>query len=661
MASAEPTTAVSPKPAPPSDVPTPTQENLQEFLRQATIGEYEILGVLGRGGMATVFLAHDLSLNRKVAIKVLAPALFQIGEGMIERFKREARTAAALSHPHIIPIYAVKESHQILYFVMKYVAGRPLDAVIHDIGGLPIKMVQTILAQVGDALAYAHRHGVIHRDIKSANIMLDEEGWAVVTDFGIAKVEAAQGLTITGVTVGTPAYMSPEQCATEEVTGATDQYSLGVVAYEMLTGRLPFQASSSMSVMYAHFNERPQDVTRLRPDCPPNLASAVMRMLEKKPDARWPTLDDVVAVCGRPSLRRDDPVRSEMMTLAKAGPQAKLLAGLQVPTSPIALARSRSPAPSGRRRRASRAWLWVGGLVAAAIAAFVVASNALPWRLVRGDRSPGGTGGGLLTDSAALMPQQAGLVTDTATRPQQQQPAAPRSTRPVTASRRDSVASRAAVSAAVRQEDSVLHSLRATALAALRRAVEAGATPADLARGETLLRGADSLAAQNRSADAMVQFVTATSAWDDAERAARARVAAARDTVRPPVVAAPSAPSGPPAAPPASANPRAQIEASIAAYARALESRDIGQVRRAYPGLTARQQQVWEDFFKAVRNLKANLSVGNVDVKDNTAEAAVSGVYEFDNATTGRLERRPVTFRASLVSDAGAWRLSTIH
>ena len=221
MTPAEPTTAVSPTPAPPSDAPT--QDNLQEVLRQATIGEYEILGVLGRGGMATVYLAHDLSLNRKVAIKVLAPALFQIGEGMIERFKREARTAAALSHPHIIPIYAVKESHHILYFVMKYVAGRPLDAVIRDIGGLPIKMVQTILAQVGDALAYAHRHGVIHPDIKSANIMLDEEGWAVVTDFGIAKVEAAQGLTITGVTVGTPAYMSPEQCATEEVTGATDQ------------------------------------------------------------------------------------------------------------------------------------------------------------------------------------------------------------------------------------------------------------------------------------------------------------------------------------------------------------------------------------------------------------------------------------------------------
>lgn len=201
----------------------------------------------------------------------------------------------------------------------------------------------------------------------------------------------------------------------------------------------------------------------------------------------------------------------------------------------------------------------------------------------------------------------------------------------------------------------MLNSFRATALAALRRAVEAGAVPSDLARGETLLRGADSLAAQGRSADAMVQLVTATSAWNDAERAARARVATAGDTERPSVAPAP------PPAPPASADPRAQIEASIAAFARALESREIGQVRRAYPGLSAQQQHVWEDFFKAVRNLKANLSVGNVDVKDTTAEALVSGVYEFDNATTGRLERTRVTFRASFVSDSGAWRLSTIH
>src|SRR3989440_3780626 len=176
-----------------------------EALRRATLGEYEILLELGHGGMATVYLGHDLALDRKVAIKVLSPALLLMGEGMVERFKREARTAAALSHPHIIPIYAVRESDQVLYFVMKHVQGRPLDVVVRDVGPLPIAMTQAILAQVGDALGYAHRHGVIHRDIKSANIMLDEEGWAVVTDFRIAKVVQAQGLTMTGVTVGTPA------------------------------------------------------------------------------------------------------------------------------------------------------------------------------------------------------------------------------------------------------------------------------------------------------------------------------------------------------------------------------------------------------------------------------------------------------------------------
>src|SRR5216683_6429342 len=310
----------------------PQRDVLLAALRQATLGDYEILAELGRGGMATVYLAHDLALDRKVAIKVLAPALLLMGEGMVERFKREARTAAALSHPHIIPIYAVEESDRVLYFVMKYVSGRTLESVIRDVGRLPIPMVQTILAHVGDALGYAHRHGVIHRDIKSANIMLDEDGWAVVTDFGIAKVVQAQGLTMTGVTVGTPTYMSPEQCATEEVTGASDQYSLGVVAYEMLTGMVPFRGDSIMAVMYAHFNHRPRPVTELRADCPPNLAESVMRMLEKDPARRWPTLDDVLATCGRPSLRQDDPVRNQMISLAKTGGDAPSRAGAHTPT-----------------------------------------------------------------------------------------------------------------------------------------------------------------------------------------------------------------------------------------------------------------------------------------------------------------------------------------
>jgi len=633
--------------------PADARGTMTDALRQATLGEYEILAELGHGGMATVYLAHDIALDRKVAIKVLAPALLLMGEGMVERFKREARTAAALSHPHIIPIFAVKQSEHIMYFVMKYVQGRPLDAVVHDVGRLPIPMVQTILAQVGDALGYAHRHGVIHRDIKSANIMIDEEGYAVVTDFGIAKVQEAQGLTVTGVTVGTPAYMSPEQCATCEITGASDQYSLGVVAYEMLIGRLPFQSVSSMSVMYAHFNERPVDITRLRPDCPPNLAAAVMQMLEKEPQDRWPTMDDVVAVCGRPSLRHDDPIRSEMITLAKAGGQTQLVAALNVPTSPIALAKSRRPAPVPRP--AAR-WWWL--LATVGIAGGALLWWAAPWRAMR--LAPPAAVDTAATARPAVPPPVA--ADTTARRPLSREsnvtarvplpathraaPAPAPAPAPVTPTRTDSLPP----AAAARQEDSVLTSLRATALAAMRRAIGAGATAADLARGDTMLRGADSLAAAGRMSEAMMRMVTVTSLWNETERLARAR--AARDTA-------------PSAAAPAVADPRGAIESVIAAYGRALESRDIGRVRLAYPGLTAAQQQGWEDLFRAARTLKASLTVSAIDVRagagGGTAEATVSGIYEFNNTTTGRLERRPVTFLATLVADPTGWRLSAIH
>ncbi len=305
---------------------------LLQALRDATLGEYEVLGELGRGGMATVYLAHDIALDRKVAIKFMSPTLMA-GEGMAERFKREARTAGQLSHPHIIPIYAVREHGELLYFVMKFIAGRSLDSIIREVGPLPIPMVQTILQQVGSALGYAHRRGVIHRDVKPANVMLDSDGWAVVTDFGIAKVSETQGLTVTGATVGTPSYMSPEQCAAKELTGASDQYSLGVVAYEMLSGKLPFVAESVMAVMYAHFNEPPPPVALSRTDCPPALAEAVMRMLEKDPSHRFPSMEAATAAAGAAPLAPDDPIRTQMITLAAKGESMQLLERFSTPIS----------------------------------------------------------------------------------------------------------------------------------------------------------------------------------------------------------------------------------------------------------------------------------------------------------------------------------------
>jgi len=335
---------------PPAHVATaPDLQAVQlEQLRQATIGEFEIFEELGRGGMATVYLGHEIALDRRVAIKVMSPALTGTGQGLTERFRREARTAASLSHPHIIPIYAVREIGSLLFFVMKFVDGRTLDTIVKGQGQLPIPMIQAILSQAGGALDYAHRRGVIHRDIKPANIMLDTEGWAIVTDFGIAKVVDAQHLTMTGVTVGTPSYMSPEQCAAKDITAATDQYSLGIVAYEMVTGKVPFEADSLMGLMWQHFHDPPRPVLELRPDCPPDLAEAVTRMLAKTAAERWPTMADAVDAIGAPTLKRDDPIRQRMMALAREGAAERPGTRYSTPASPIPGARVATPPPSSR-------------------------------------------------------------------------------------------------------------------------------------------------------------------------------------------------------------------------------------------------------------------------------------------------------------------------
>lgn len=304
-----------------------------ELLRGTTLGEYEILGELGRGGMATVYAAHDIALDRRVAIKVISPSL-GASPALVERFRREARTAASLSHPNIIPIYSVRHADRLLYFVMKYVDGRPLDSILRENGALPVPMVQAILAQVAGAVGYAHRHGVVHRDIKPGNILIDDEGWCVVTDFGIAKVAENEGLTTSGMMVGTPAYMSPEQCLSNNISGASDQYALGVVAYEMLTGRLPFPGTSMMSVMYAHVHVPAPAVEELRPECPPELATAIMRMLAKEPADRFPSIEEAVAAMGPLAPSQDEPTRNQLISLATTGSRP-LTVRYTTPRSPL--------------------------------------------------------------------------------------------------------------------------------------------------------------------------------------------------------------------------------------------------------------------------------------------------------------------------------------
>jgi serine/threonine protein kinase/uncharacterized protein YjdB len=309
-------------------------------LQATTLGEFEIMTELGRGGMAAVYLARDLALNRRVAIKVMAPGLLH-GPGMVERFRQEAVTVANLQHAHIVSIHAVRQLEDLHFFVMQFVPGRTLEGLLREYGALPIPVVRAWLFQMGSALGYAHRRGVIHRDIKPGNILLNADGEAIVTDFGIAKVAEGPSHTQTGSVVGTPVYMSPEQCYARELTGASDQYSLGVVAYEMLAGKPPF-SGASFALMRAHTDETPPPIRAVRPDVPPAMEAAVLRMLAKKPEERFATLGEALVSLGAGPVAPDDPLHLELQRLAAARERLEQLGDvLRTPASPVPKTRER--------------------------------------------------------------------------------------------------------------------------------------------------------------------------------------------------------------------------------------------------------------------------------------------------------------------------------
>jgi serine/threonine-protein kinase len=293
-----------------------TDDSLQERLAAALGSQYRLEAEIGRGGMSVVYRAHDARLNRAVAIKVLPPEL-AYDPAVRMRFTREAQTSAQLSHAHIVPIHDVGERDGIAWLVMSLVTGGNLATLLGREPRQPVSEVRRILAEIADALAYAHARGVVHRDIKPDNILLDRDsGRAVVTDFGIARaMEAGTRLTQTGAAIGTPTYMSPEQAVGErEVDGRSDLYSLGVVAYQMLTGRLPFTAGNSMAMLLKHVNERPPAIADLRPDAPKPLRDAIERALAKSPEDRWPSaaaMRDALRDALRPDATPTAPWRGE--------------------------------------------------------------------------------------------------------------------------------------------------------------------------------------------------------------------------------------------------------------------------------------------------------------------------------------------------------------
>ena len=353
---------------------------LLQVVQRELAKEYDIQRELGRGGMAVVYQAIEVDLGRRVALKVLPPDM-AMSRSMAERFKREARMSASLDHPNIIPIFRVGQAGSLFYIAMKLVEGRPLNEIVDVQGALPIPVVMHLMRRLTSALAYAHDRGVVHRDVKCANILIDRDGRALVSDFGIARTVEDPNMTVPGLVIGTPYFMSPEQCASKKLGPQSDQYSLGIALFQLLTGLVPFHADTLTGIMHHHFYTPVPDVSRVRGDVPPALLAVLARALAKKPEDRYATTGAMLAAVEAVPFSAEDRRRAEVMlqNLAIGAPIDRVDA-VRLPPLPPTATPSGTPligAPVRRRRPAL-------GVIAAAAVVAVAASVATTMLTARG-------------------------------------------------------------------------------------------------------------------------------------------------------------------------------------------------------------------------------------------------------------------------------------
>ncbi|MEP7327232.1 MAG: protein kinase [Gemmatimonadota bacterium] len=558
----------------------PGEEAESRLRLQLALGDgFEVRKLLGQGGFGLVFTAFDKRLKRDLAVKVLRIELAR-ASAFLDRFEREAMTAAQLRHPNIVPIYSTGEKDGLAYIVMPLIQGETLQTLLERDGPLPLSETCRILVDAAGALAAAHSVGLIHRDIKPDNIMLEgPERRVLLMDFGIAKMleNTDAALTGTGVLIGTPLYMSPEQASGDRVDQRSDIYSLGIVGYYMLTGKPPFGGTSGAELIRQHVLTPAADVREARPTVPTRLAETVMRCLRKERERRWQTAGEL---------------------------RSALNAAAVQPES--GFARTSLFQVSSQLRRH----------VIPLISLMVLAAVATIWI-------------GIRNRNRTLPLAEPVEVTSVAA------PADP--------------------------VDSLLVASRGAADYSRQRAVTAGAPAAQLVPGDSVRQLADSLAGLGRKAEAAVLLTSAAGLWEKAERGVRGGSGSA---------STPTAARAPGTQPPASRTSVATTETrppavvsdsqAIVSYyqelSRAVEARQLGEVKRLLPNLSSGDERTWRGIFedRDVDSVKVSYVVESVTRQESMTHARVR--YSQTVTKKGRPQDRGRIFNATLTLGPQGWR-----
>ena len=577
--------------------------------------------------MGIVYRALDPVLQRRVAIKVMSDAFAQ-NDDLRERFLREAQAAGSLQHPNVITIYDFGEVEGHLYIAMEFVEGQDVaELLAHEV---PLTVTHKVDIAIGvlQGLAFAHKRGIVHRDIKPANIRVDADGNARIMDFGVAHLASSE-MTRTGVVIGTPSYMAPEQILGGKVGPEADIFSVGAVLYELLTGTRPFAGGPLQAVMYRVLSEPPMPVDVAVPGLPAKLNEIVMRALAKEPEKRYNSAlamaNDLLSV--RASL--DGGVSSPGTVSLRATIESALD---ERRTSQFKRVRRRHIAFSGVGVAAAAVLVLSGWLLARRS---LSAPNAQPTPTLAGSvGSP--ANGQPRTAAAEPAPVSSAPSGDTrsSTAPQSEAPRGPN----------DRLAAASPATPAGR---------RALDRAPTKSAPPAVSPPAPSVPPVSTTQPAVSAPANGGAAPAPAPSNAVSSSTPPAN-ITPPNTTAVRNNA--PVSAAPN----PGAATATAANAANEIGNVIDAYARAIESRDMSQLRRVYTAITNDQASAFSDFFSSTRALRAVLAVKNLQVDGNRATAHVAGTYEF-TTTAGRAQQQPVTFQAELRHDGGNWKLVAVR